>query len=244
MTEKRPKKEIKQVTDLRILDVKKPKSNWIEVSPMLPAVPNCTLFISPPASGKTLLLLNWYYRFYQGVFDEVWWCSPTINLDNTAKTSVHVDESIHKITEPEDLESLDHIIKNIIETQKEKINEGEDVDEVLLILDDCLSFVNSRALLDLCTRYRHLRITIWISIQKMKMLNNTLRTCASDVITFAIPNLTQRRMFYEEYNVFPDIERYYEECTSQKYNWMRMNLRDMKIYHGGPEGVKEVYSKN
>jgi len=244
MSEKRPKKEIKQVTDLRILDVKKPKSNFIEVSPMLAAVPNCTLYISPPASGKTALLVSMVYRFYQGVFDEVWWCSPTLSMDNTLALNVRKDETIHKITEPEDLESLDHIIKNIIETQKEKIDEGEDLDEVLLILDDCLSFVNSRALLDLCTRYRHLRITVWISIQKMKMLNNTLRTCASDVITFSIPNLAQRRMFFDEYNVFPDIERYYEECTSQKYNWMRMNLRDMKIYHGGPDGVKEIYSKN
>jgi hypothetical protein len=239
----RNKKEIPQVTDLRILDVKKPKSNWVSVNDMLPAIPSCVLFISPPASGKTLLLINWVYRMYAGVFDEIWWCSPTINLDNTAKTSVNIDETINKITDPDDLENLDHIITNIIETQKKKLEDGEDLDEVLLILDDCLAFVNKKALLNLCTQYRHLRITVWISIQKMKMLNNTLRTCASDIISFAIPNRKQRDMFFEEYDSFPDVEKYYEESTKVKYNYMRMNLRDMKIYHGSPDGIKMIYEK-
>lgn len=239
----RKQKDIKPVEDLRILDVKKPANNFLVVNPCLPSVPSCCLFISPPASGKTLLLINWVYRFYSGVFDEIWWCSPTINLDNTAKSSVHKDETIHKITEPEDLENLDHIITNLIETQKEKLAEGEELDEILLILDDCLSFVNKKALLNLCTQYRHLRITVFISIQKMKLLNNTLRTCASDVISFGIPNLAQRKMFLEEFNSFPDIEDYYEQCTNEKYNWMRMDLRNMKIYHGGPSGVELVYEK-
>jgi hypothetical protein len=237
------KKDIPKVTDLRILDVKKPKSNWISVNDMLPSLPACVLFISPPASGKTLLLINWVYRMYAGLFDEIWWCSPTINLDNTAKTSVNIDETINKITDPDDLENLDLIITNIIETQKKKLKDGEDLDEVLLILDDCLAFVNKKALLNLCTQYRHLRITVWISIQKMKMLNNTLRTCASDIISFAIPNTKQRLMFFEEYDVFPEIEKYYEESTNVKYNYMRLNLRDMKIYHGSPDGIKMIYEK-
>jgi hypothetical protein len=239
----RNKKEIKEVTDLRILDVKKPQSNWIVVNAMLPPVPACVITFSQPASGKTLMYLNWLYRFYAGVFDEVWWCSPTIHLDNTAKSSVHKDETIHKITEPEDLRNIDHIITNIIQTQKEKLEAGEDLDEVLIILDDCLMFVNGKSLLNLCTQYRHLRITIWISIQKMKMLNNTLRTCASDVITFNIPNRKQREMYFDEYDSFPDIEKYYEESTKEKYNYMRMNLREMKLYHGSPEGIKMIYEK-
>jgi hypothetical protein len=164
-------------------------------------------------------------------------------LDNTAKTSVNIDETIDKITDPDDLENLDHIITNIIETQKKKLEDGEDLDEVLLILDDCLAFVNKKALLNLCTQYRHLRITVWISIQKMKMLNNTLRTCASDIISFAIPNRKQRDMFFEEYDSFPDVEKYYEESTKVKYNYMRMNLRDMKIYHGSPDGIEMIYEK-
>jgi hypothetical protein len=238
-------KKIKELKDedLVILDVNKPKANFIQPHANLMPVPSITLFISPPASGKTLLLVNMIYRFYEGVFDEIYWCSPTLNLDNTLDSSVKKDETIIKISDADDLENISKIIKFIVESQKEKLDKGEELEDILIVLDDCISFVNGKELLKLCTMYRHLRISVFISIQKMKLLNNTIRSCASNVITFNIPNKKQREMFFEEFSVFPDIETYYEDCTNEKYNWMRMDLRNMAIYHGGPEGIKLVYQK-
>lgn len=239
------KKQIKQLKDddLIILDVKKPNHNFIEIHPNLPPVPNITLFISPPASGKTLLLINFVYRFYKDIFDEIFWCSPTINLDNTLDSSVKKDETIIKISGAEELMNIDSIIKYLIETQKEKLDSGEELEHILLILDDCISFVNGKMLLELCTIYRHLKITVWISIQKMKLLNNTIRTCASDVISFSIPNKKQREQFLDEFDSFANIEEYYNECTKEKYNWMRLDMKNQKIYHGGPAGIVKVYEK-
>lgn len=239
------KKNTKKINDedLKILDVKKPMNNFIEIHPYLPSIPNITLFISPPASGKTLLLINFVYRFYKDIFDEIYWCSPTINLDNTLDSSVKKDETIIKISGAEELMQIDAIIKYIIETQKEKLDSGEPLENILIVLDDCISFVNGKMLLELCTIYRHLKITIWISIQKMKLLNNTIRTCASNVISFAIPNKKQREQFLDEYNSFPDIDKYYEDSTKQKYNWIRLDMKNMAIFHGSPDGIKKIYQK-
>ena len=229
--------------DLKILDVKKPHHNFIIVHPNLPPVPNITLFISPPASGKTLLLINFVYRFYKDIFDEIYWCSPTINLDNTLDSSVKRDETIIKISGAEELMKINGIIKYLIEEQKNKLDKDEPLEHILLVLDDCISFVNGKMLLELCTIYRHLKITVWISIQKMKLLNNTIRTCASDVITFNIPNKKQREQFLDEFDSFDSIEDYYEICTKEKYHWMRLDMRNMKIFHGSPDGIVKVYER-
>lgn len=238
-------KKVKELTDedLVILDVNKPKSNFIEVHKSLMPVPNITLFISPPASGKTLLLVNMIYRFYDGIFDEIYWCSPTLNLDNTLDSSIKKDETVIKISDAEDLENISKIIKFIMEQQKEKLEKGEELENILIVLDDCISFVNGKELLKLCTLYRHLRISVFISIQKMKLLNNTIRSCASNVISFGIPNKKQRDAFLEEFDIFPNIEEYYNEATREKYNFMRLDLRNMAVYHGGPNGIKLLYEK-
>jgi hypothetical protein len=148
-----------------------------------------------------------------------------------------------KISDAEDLENISKIIKFIVEGQKEKLDKGEELEDILIVLDDCISFVNGKELLKLCTMYRHLRISVFISIQKLKLLNNTIRACASNVISFQIPNKKQREAFFEEFSVFPEIEEYYEQATNEKYNWLRMDLRNMALYHGGPSGIKLVYQK-
>ena len=242
MTERKTKKDT-PVTDLRVLDVKKPKSNYISVNDMLWSHPAFILIISPPASGKSALLVSIYYRWFKNVFDTVYWCSPTLKMDNTLALNVAKDETIIRIDNADDLEQVDNIIRNIIETQDEALKSGEELEDILIVLDDCISFINSKMIAKLATMYRHLRITVIVSIQKMKMLSTTLRACASDIISFAIPNKKQRDTFFEEFSIYPDIETYYELATNAKYNWLRMDLRNMALYHGSPNGIVKLYQK-
>ena len=229
--------------DLMILDVNKPRSDFIEIHKNLPLIPAIVLFISPPASGKSLLLLNFIYRFYTDIFNEVYWFSPTLNLDNTLDTSVKKDETIIKICEAKDLLQINSFLKIIVETQEKLEKENKKLENILVVLDDCVSFINGKSLLETCTVFRHLRITLWISIQKMKLLNNTIRTCATDVITFEIPNQKQKAYFFEEFGCFPDIEKYYEICTKEKYNWMRLRMKPREIFHGGPNGIVKIWDR-
>jgi len=228
--------------DLKILDVNKPKDNYICVHENLPLVPSLVCLISPPSSGKSILLVNWVYRFYKDIFTGgIYWCSPTLNLDNSLESSVKKDETIVKITEADDLKNLTKFINILCEEQKQKIEEGEQLEEILIILDDCISFINSKSLYELCTMYRHYRITVWISIQKMKLLNPTIRSCASDIITFEISN-KQLKLFLDEFDNYNNIEHFYNKCCSERFNWLRLNKGC--IYHGSPDGIIKVYDKN
>jgi hypothetical protein len=164
-------------------------------------------------------------------------------MDNTLALNIAKDETIIRIDNADDLEQVDNIIRNIIETQDEALKAGEELEDILIVLDDCISFINSKMIAKLATMYRHLRITVIVSIQKMKMLSTTLRACASDIISFAIPNKKQRDTFFEEFSIYPDIENYYETATGAKYNWLRMDLRNMALYHGSPQGITKLYQK-
>ena len=237
------KKKIQPIDDLRILDVRKPATNYLTVNDNLPSAPFFCLCIAPPGSGKGVMAVSWIYRFYRNVFDTIYWCSPTLKMDNTLALNIARDETIIKLDTAEDLENMDSVIKNIIETQQKAKDEDEDMEEVLIVLDDCISFINSRMILKLATMYRHLRISVLVSIQKMKMLSTSLRACASDVIVFQIPNLKQRTAFFEEFSIYPDIENYYEMATEKKYCYLRMDLRNMALYKGTPEGIEKIYQK-
>lgn len=226
--------------DLKILDVKKPKENYIVVHENLPLIPSFLVIIASPSSGKGVLLVNFLYRFYKDIFDSIYWCSPTLNVDNTMKSSLAKDETVIKVSDSEDLRNIDKIIKFIIEEQEQKYNDGEELENVLLVLDDCISFVKNKELEKLCTVYRHLKITIWISIQKMRLLTTTLRTCASDTIVFELSK-NQLKQFLEEYDTYGNIEQFYDKCCTKPFNWMRLKKGD--IWHGSPEGIVKVYDK-
>jgi len=227
--------------DLKILDVKKPADNYIHIHDNLPQIPNVSCFISPPSSGKGILMINFLYRFYKDIFDTIYWFSPTLPLDNSLKSSVAIDETIIKISDHDDLKNIDKFIKMITDEQKEKYESGEKLENILVVLDDCINFVNNKSLFELCTMYRHYKITVWISIQKMKMLNNTIRSCASDIFTFQISN-KQLKSFLEEYDDIDNLEHYYKLCTAKRFHWMRLNKN--RIYHGSPDFIKLVYDKN
>lgn len=226
--------------DLKILDVKKEKENYIIVHDYLPRVPSFLNIIASPSSGKGVLLLNFLYRFYANIFSEIYWCSPTLSTDNTMQTSIAKDETIIKITDPDDLKNIDKVIQFIIEQQKEKYEEGEELENILIVLDDCISFVKNKQLEALCTLYRHYKITVWVSIQKLKLLSTTLRTCASDTIVFELSK-NQLKAFLEEYDIYNNIEHFYKMCCTKPFNWMR--LQKGNIYHGSPDGIVKVYDK-
>ena len=88
--------------------------------------------------------------------------------------------------------------------------------------------------------YRHYRITVWISIQKMKLLNNTIRSCASDIITFEISN-KQLKTFLEEFDNYNNVEYFYNKCCNERFNWLRLSKGN--IYHGSPDFILKVYDK-
>lgn len=237
------KKKIEPITDLSVRDVKKPASNYLVVHDNLPLVPFCLVLYGVPSSGKGVWLVNALYSFYKNVFDEVYWFSSTVHVDNTMANNVAKDETIVKINEPDDLANIDMFIRNIIDEQKARKEAEEELPEILIVLDDCVSFANAKSILQLCTSYRHNRISVIISIQRLKSLSTVIRQCMSNIIAFGIPNSIQKKKFVEEFDSFPDIERHLEEATEKPFHYLHLDLKRMKLFHGGPSGMELKYSK-
>lgn len=236
------KKKIEPITDLSVRDVKKPASNYLIVNDNLPLVPFNLILYGVPSSGKGVWTVSAIYSFYKNVFDEIYWFSSTIQTDNTFANNVARDETIIKI-DGEDLENIDMFIKNIVEEQKARKEAEEELPEILIVLDDCLTFCNAKSILNLCTSYRHMRISIIISIQRLKSLSTVIRQCMSNIIAFGIPNSIQKKKFVEEFDSFPEIEKHLEEATAKPFHYLHLDLKRMKLFHGGPDGMELKYSK-
>jgi len=179
--------------------------------------------------GKSNLIMNIIYNknFYKNYFDKVIFISPTSLND---KTLHHLadDDDIVKIND--NLENLDEILKTIVEEKAE--DEEEIKKHWLLLLDDCLGYVKHKSYLSyLCTRYRHYKISLLITSQSFRSIGNIIRTNATFYLLFKSNNKKEINKFDEEFSsLFKHFMQCYEEATSKPYNFLYVDLRNLKLY--------------
>ena len=81
------------------------------------------LLIAPPRSGKSALIANLIANsnFSNGVeyWDNIYYCSPTQDFDNTTKKYLKKMDNVIQISEHSDLVHLESILKDIIDKKKE-----------------------------------------------------------------------------------------------------------------------------
>lgn len=196
--------------------------------------PFTEIVIAPTKSGKSVLLLNKIknvlYGYNDNVFEELYYISPTIELDSTLK-AVFEDDSIIKIHEEEQLEHLDTILNDIIKNQKEK--EPEERNHILIVLDDMIDYMKtSKRLAKIGSYNRHYKISLLISSQTYNSIPLSLRKQASSYIFFHMFNEKDLKNIEDEIGTnFKDFMKYYREATADKYNFLFVDNRDMKLYH-------------
>lgn len=218
---------------LDILPVKKlaagtPKR---ELHEHLPKPPFMMSIVAKPASGKSNLLVNLLYNknFYRDYFDEIYFISPTIMIDDTLE-AVRGDDTIIKIHE--DLEALDELLSTIVESQ-----EKQDGD-VLVVLDDCIGFL-SKGLTHLATRYRHYKISIIISIQNFRTIPLIVRNCSSCFVFFGTHNDREKKKMEEEFGgSFPKFIECFDKATHEKYSFLFVDMRKMQLFENFLTRVK------
>ena len=220
---------------LKILPVKKmdnPKT--FNVNPVLLEPPFTELLIAPTKSGKSVLIVNLLLNinFYKDVFDEIYFISPTVYIDHTLK-AIAEDDEIIKIHEEEDLDKIDVILKDIIEDQRKAKMKDKDAPHILIVLDDMISYFKNNTLLDRAPAFsRHFNISFIISTQSFVGTPTKLRKNTASYIIFKLYNNADLKQFYDEIgSQFKDFMEYYNEATEDKYNFLYVNQRDMKIYH-------------
>jgi len=217
----------------RILQVKSKTEygeNFKHLKNPLLKPPFLGVFNGSVRTGKSTILMNLIYNneFYHNLFDKIIFISPTINNDLTLKHCSE-DEDIIKISD--NLDELDVIMKTILETKEEDEEEKEKY--YLIVLDDCLGYIKPRSYVTfLCTRYRQFKLSLIFTAQSFRSIPNVIRTNATFYLLFKTTNKKEFAKYEEEFSgLFEYFKDYYDIATKEPYNFLYLDLRNVKAYH-------------
>lgn len=220
---------------LSILPVKKHnKKPEFDLPNVFPSSAFSFLVTAPTRSGKSVAIVNLLYhsnlnfkkQFPPG---NIFYISPTVQLDDTLKAVMN-DDDIVKMDDFESLENLDTILSEIIKEQKE--TPEDDRENVLIILDDCIDYLKkSKVLANLGTKNRHYRISLIITTQSFRAVNQVLRKNVTCHLFYKMYNKKELDAINEEIlSGFEDGLKYYKIATEKPFSFLYANCRDMKLY--------------
>lgn len=197
-------------------------------NPILPQIPFLLTIFAPVRSGKSVLVMNLIYVMYKKCFDQIVFFSPTVSHDKTTRI-LWEDPDVVKIDK--DLQHIDSMIKAIVERQEEK--HEDERKHILIVLDDCLGLMKREGYLtNLCSRYRHYKLSIIITSQNFRSLPPIVRNNSTAVILFKTSNDKELKKIEEEYaGNFPGFISLYKKCTRERFNLCYLNLERIELYH-------------
>lgn len=224
------------LTVLKVKDVKK-KEHPLDktLNPVLPRHPFLELIVAPPKSGKSNLIINKLLNtnFYDAneYWDQVYFISPSQLHDETVKHYVPKIDGVIRISEVEEIMNLQFILDNIVKGQKELLKEKKDMERILIVLDDCVSFLKPCAVL--ATKYRHVSLSFIIVSQSFRSIPLIVRNCASSVIFFKLHNQRELDKIQEEYgdNYSKDFMSLAKYATAKQYDFSFLNNETMQMFH-------------
>jgi hypothetical protein len=239
--------------DLKVLPVKKlPEKGSLQtkrkLDPRLPGAtedglyrPALVVIQAPVRSGKSNLVTSMLYQdnLMRGVFDEIYYISPTVMNDDTT-WAIRKDNDVIKIAEH--LEEIDLILQSLVEIQKSKSDEERD--HTLIVLDDMLGLIKTAGqsyFSTLCSKYRHWKISMWVCVQNFRSLPPTCRFNASHYIIFKTNNRKELGKMEEEFEGnFPFLELY-EYATDERFQFLYLDLQEVNAYKNFDELIYQKF---
>jgi hypothetical protein len=179
-----------------------------------------TLIVAPTGSGKTTLIQNLILDIYRNCFEKIYIFSPSIFIDDAFKSIMEYckneldqneDDENKYFYDEYDVEALE----NILETQKQvvkycKDNNMKKMFQIAVFIDDMADDPRvmrySKTLDSLYTRGRHVYCSVFISVQKYRVLSNIIRVNATDLYLFALRNMSDYNAIIEEISAIEDKE--------------------------------------
>lgn len=202
-----------------------------EIVPKPPMILTC---VSPAKTGKSTICGNLILRYYKNCFDRIFVFSPTASTDKTTRSYLKAFENDDVETElivfedHTDLMNADTYIQEIINDQNKQ--EQKKRDRVLIVVDDCVGF-QFKKLNYLCTRYRHLNISIIQNSQNYRRLDPLMRVNSTAIIINEITNMKELGKLEEEIlDNIPNWKQHYDYATKEKYNFLYFNILEQKLY--------------
>ena len=214
-------------------DSKMPES--CPINDIVPKPPMILTCVSPAKTGKSTICGNLLLRYYKNCFDRIYLFSPTASTDKTTRSYLKafdnddIDTELIVIEDHADLMAGDTFIQEIIDDQRKQ--EQDKRDRILIVVDDCVGF-RFKKLNYLCTRYRHLNISIIQNSQNYRRLDPLMRVNSTAVIINEITNLKELEKLEEEIlENIPNWRSHYNAATKDKYNFLYFNILEQKLYH-------------
>jgi len=209
------------------------------INDIVPKPPMILTIVSPACTGKSTIAGNLLLRYYKNCFDRIYLFSPTASTDKTTRSYLKafdnddIDTELIVFEDHSDLMSGDTYIQEIIDDQRKQDQHLRD--RILILVDDCVGF-KFKKLNYLCTRYRHLNISIIQNSQNYRRLDPLMRVNSTAIIINEITNLKELEKLEEEIleNV-PNWRGYYNTATKDKYNFLYFNIKIWK-------SINEVFS--
>ena len=212
-----------------------------QVNPILPDISKrqLILVLGGVATGKTTFLTNLLYNddFYNNMFQIKYIISPSLFNDRSARAFRMDDSAV--LFDNYSNEIIDAVMDN------QKIDEDSDFQSQpfsLLLLDDCCDSRgagnNNSKISQLCTRYRHLNLNIILSAQSINQgFSSLIRANARSVILKKLRNKKEYQKVIEQFgdlfggdSNFNKMYKYVFNGKDDKYNFLYLNLDDMKVY--------------
>lgn len=201
---------------------------------ILPRHPFFNVTVAPPRAGKTNLLMNKIFGTHgynaQEYFDTIYFISPSCKHDATCMHILPKFDNVIMIYEVEDIMNLKSILEHIVKGQKDLIKKDEEMERILIILDDCVSFLTPVAVLS--TKYRHVGLSFEINVQNFRSCPLIIRNCATSITFFKLHNMKELEKIFEEHgqNYCADFIDIAQRETAEKYNFIFMNNEKMLMY--------------
>ena len=221
------------VVDYEVKDVEKP----------FPSVASYMVFCGKSRSGKSSLITSILTnrRIYRNAFHNVIICIPKHSFSSMSeKDNPFLALDKEKVYHDFNYDVLDHIYNQIVTYACEE-------EDTLLLIDDYASELKNGDLLkllnSLVNNRRHLRLSIWMSVQTYKSIPLSNRKTINVLVLFKCSNKAEIKAIWEEMtflskDVFFDLLMY---VFQKPYDYIVID-RDNNSYYRKFNKI-EIYSK-
>lgn len=228
-------------------------------SEVLPSLPLRALFLGNSGNGKTNLIANLLIddRFYKGLFEKIYWFSPTAQIDdalepvrnfieNHLSQDQEDDPSFHEHLDVAFLSKIIARAKRVIEWQKKQKPRPRIAFNTLIVVDDLADTNDYKAqqlINSLFIKGRHYGISVILSTQKLRLPLITQAVRVNITALFVVGKLRNQSDLWDgiiyEYSALVSKEKLmmaYKAATDIPYNFLYINLlaKDVNdMFHSG-----------
>ena len=209
-------------------------------------VPSNAIISGSTRSGKTYLLKKLLKDQILKKIDYLIILSPTANLtsdwdepefrENDKEEKGLVVQKFHKVADFQTI--IEEIVEQqtaIIEHNEDKAKKDQYLPQVFIVIDDSIyqKILSYKGIVDkLSIRSRHLNISLWVLVQKLKGIPRSFRVNSRYCFVFNSSNYSELEAFTEEFcakEMRKNLRRQLQDIFNESYNYILCDCFSTKL---------------